>query len=173
MKFLILSMLAKESAHGYELKAQLDQALGRLWPSINMGQVYVTLKRLERDGHVRSEMVEQTDRPDKKVFELTAAGREALDEWLHTVDGDYRIRDGFFLRLVAAIATPGGPDVPTLIDQQRRQLLRRLRQVQQLGEQEIISTERLAVESTLLHLQAELRWLEVCEVQLANERVKE
>lgn len=163
MRNLILALLAKQPAHGYELKIQIETALGKLWPKINVGQIYVTLKRLERDGLVRSETIEQSDRPDKKVFELTPAGHDALVDWTEEVDADYRIKDGFFLRLITAITVPWTTDVLGLIDRQRAALLRRVREVQLLTDDAVELTELLATEATLLHLQAELRWLEVCE----------
>ena len=74
MRQHLLALLAKEPAHGYELKLALEQTFGTAYPSPNIGQIYVTLKRLEADGLVRGEDVEQDSRPNKKVYELTAAG---------------------------------------------------------------------------------------------------
>ena len=70
MRQPLLALLAKEPAHGYELKLALEQTFGQAYPSPNIGQIYVTLKRLEQDGLVRSEDVEQTTRPNKRVYEL-------------------------------------------------------------------------------------------------------
>ena len=76
MRQPLLALLAKEPAHGYELKLALEQTFGQAYPSPNIGQVYVTLKRLEQDGLVHSQDVEQTTRPNKRVYELTRpAGR--------------------------------------------------------------------------------------------------
>ncbi len=74
MRQPLLALLAKEPAHGYELKLALEQTFGQAYPSPNIGQIYVTLKRLEQDGLVRSQDVEQDSRPNKKVYELTPAG---------------------------------------------------------------------------------------------------
>ena len=82
MRQPLLALLAKEPAHGYELKLALEQTFGEAYPSPNIGQIYVTLKRLEQDGLVRSEDVEQTTRPNKRVYALTPAGREALRAWV-------------------------------------------------------------------------------------------
>src|SRR3954451_20044301 len=78
----LLALLAKEPAHGYELKQALETTFGSAYPSPNIGQIYVTLGRLEKDGFVRVVDVEQTDRPNKKVYYLTAKGREALTVWV-------------------------------------------------------------------------------------------
>src|SRR5919106_4360899 len=72
---VLLALLAKEASHGYQLRARLQLALGPLAEALNAGQVYVTLNRLEKAGLVSSQRVGQADRPDRKVYELTAAGR--------------------------------------------------------------------------------------------------
>nr|BFE87074.1 hypothetical protein GCM10020093_096750 [Planobispora longispora] len=77
VRLFLLALLAKEPAHGYELKQALEQIFGSAYPSPNIGQIYVTLGRLEKDGLVRAVDVEQTNRPNKKVYYLTAAGRES------------------------------------------------------------------------------------------------
>ena len=75
----LLALLAKEPSHGYQLRARLRQALGPLGDAMNDGQVYVTLTRLEKAGLVASEPAAGLpDRPDRKVYALTAAGQELL-----------------------------------------------------------------------------------------------
>ena len=77
---VLLALLAKEASHAYELRARLALALGPLAEALNEGQVYVTLARLEKAGLVSSARVGQADRPNRKVYELTEAGREPCDE---------------------------------------------------------------------------------------------
>src|ERR1700729_2050443 len=78
LRMPLLALLAKEPAHGYELKLLLEQIFGEAYPSPNIGQIYVTLRRLERDGLVASQDVVQQTRPNKRVYELTQAGPAAL-----------------------------------------------------------------------------------------------
>ena len=85
MRDVILSLLAKEPAHGYELRQRLVHALGPVGAALNPGQVYVTLSRLERAGLVEASEVAQPSHPDKKVYELTAPGRERVQQWLTDV----------------------------------------------------------------------------------------
>ena len=74
----VLAMLAKEPSHGYQLRARLRQALGPLGEAMNDGQVYVTLARLEKAGLVTAEPTAGLpERPDRKMYELTAAGPAA------------------------------------------------------------------------------------------------
>jgi DNA-binding PadR family transcriptional regulator len=167
VRHLILGLLAKGPSHGYELKAAIDRALGRLSPPLNIGQIYTTLRRHERDGLVSAKSVDQAERPQKRVYSLTAAGHEELATWLAATEVEVRIRDSFFLKLIAAESSRLADPIE-LIDRQRRALLRRLRAVQRGGEG-TTATERMAVEGAVLHLQADLRWLEICEQLLIEE----
>ena len=83
---VVLALLAKEPAHGYQLRARLRQALGPLGEGMNAGQVYVTLTRLEKAGLVEAEQAAGLpDRPDRKVYELTPAGQQRVADWLGEV----------------------------------------------------------------------------------------
>ena len=80
---VVLAMLAKEPSQGYQLRARLDGALGPLGEVMNDGQIYVTLGRLEKAGLiVRQQDPSSSDRPDRKVYALTATGQERVSEWL-------------------------------------------------------------------------------------------
>src|SRR5690348_16764877 len=105
MQDVMLALLAKEPAHGYELRQRLLAAMGPLGEIVNSGQVYVTLSRLERAGLVRGVPVEPAGPRDKKVYELTAAGREQVAAWLLDVSWPKVAPAEFHLKLVAAAAT--------------------------------------------------------------------
>jgi len=76
---VVLAMLAKEPAHGYQLRARLRAALGPLGAALNAGHVYVTLTRLERAGLVACQRAAGVaDRPERKVYELTPAGQQRV-----------------------------------------------------------------------------------------------
>src|SRR5258708_19565548 len=96
---MLLALLAKEPAHGYELKQAIEQTFGSAYPSPNIGQIYVTLGRLERDGLVASQDVAQTGRPNKRVYELTATAREPLTPCIHHPPQPFPIRADFFINL--------------------------------------------------------------------------
>src|ERR1700761_9684922 len=115
---VLLALLAGEASHGYQLRARLALALGPLAGALNDGQVYVTLSRLEKAGLLTARRVGQTDRPDRKVYELTAAGRERVDAWLHDTSWPKPAPAEFHLKLVAAAAAGLGDPV-RLIDRQR------------------------------------------------------
>lgn len=161
---VVLAMLAKEPSYGYELRGRLRQALGPLGEAMNPGQIYVTLTRLEKAGLVTSGRAEGlADRPDRNVYALTAGGQERVAEWLAEVRWPKPDLAEFHLKLVAAAAA-GLADPLSILDGQRRELLRRLRDAQRAALAEPDGSEAgLLLEGVVLRLQADLRWLEACE----------
>ena len=160
----VLAMLAKEPSHGYQLRARLRQALGPLGEAMNDGQVYVTLTRLEKAGLVTAEPTAgRPERPDRKMYELTAAGQQRVAEWLAEVSWPKPDLAEFHLKLIAAAAA-GLADPLAIVDTQRRELLRRLRDAERAALAEPAdSAAGLLLEGIVLRLQADLRWLEACE----------
>lgn len=165
MRMPLLALLAKEPAHGYELKLQLAQIFGGAYATPNIGQIYVTLRRLERDGLVRSQDVVQTARPNKRVYELTEAGRQAVASWLDGPSKGPRVRDDLFAKL-ALSQLIGDADRLGLINRQRRHYLSQLRRLSQLAECEHRRVPLLLIEGAMLHLQADLDWLQRCQEEL-------
>jgi DNA-binding PadR family transcriptional regulator len=159
---VLLALLAREASYGYELRARLALALGPLAGALNEGQVYVTLGRLEKAGLVGSRRVGQVDRPDRKVYELTAAGRERVQAWLEDTSWSKPAPAEFHLKLVAAAAA-GLAEPVGIVDLQRHELMAGLREAQRtaLAEPEG-SVAGLLLEGVVLRLQADLRWLEAC-----------
>jgi DNA-binding PadR family transcriptional regulator len=162
MRMPLLALLAKEPAHGYELKSQLEQIFGEAYPAPNIGQIYVTLQRLERDGLVRSQDVVQVTRPNKRVYELTDAGREAVIEWIDKPSEGPRVRDEFFMKLTLS-QVAGTSDRLGLINRQRRYYLAQLRSLSELAVAVDQRIPRLLIEGAILHLQADLDWLQRCQ----------
>jgi DNA-binding PadR family transcriptional regulator len=161
---VVLALLAKEPSYGYELRGRLRSALGPLGEAMNDGQVYVTLGRLEKAGLVECGVEAGiADRPDRKVYGLTAVGQERVAEWLAEVSWPKPDLAEFHLKLVAAAAA-GLADPVTIVDVQRRELLRRLREAQRAAMAEPDGSDAaVLLEGIVLRLQADLRWLEACE----------
>ena len=168
---VVLAMLAKEPSHGYELRARLSRALGPLAEGISEGQMYVTLTRLEKGGFVER-LDAPAQRSDRKVYCLTPAGQERVTEWMSDVSWPRPDLAEFHMKLIAA-AQSALADPITIIDAQRRDLLRRLREVGRaiLAEQEG-SDAALLLEGVVLRLQADLRWLQACESAWTNRRTR-
>jgi DNA-binding PadR family transcriptional regulator len=159
---VLLALLAGAASHGYQLKARLALALGPLAEALNDGQVYVTLNRLEKAGLVDSQRVGQADRPDRKVYELTPAGRDRVSAWLDDVGWPKPAPAEFHLKLVAAAAARLADPVG-IVDRQRRELLIGLAEAQRAALAEPPSSvAALLLEGVVLRLQADLRWLEAC-----------
>ena len=167
---VVLAMLAKEPSHGYQLRARLRDALGPLGDVLNAGQVYVTLTRLERAGLVAVERSADADRSDRKVYALTPNGQQRVAEWIAEVSWPRPGLAEFHLKLVAAAAA-GLADPLTIVDTQRRELLRRLRDAQRAAMAEPEGSDAaLLSEGIVLRLQADLRWLEACEKNWTSRR---
>ncbi|KAA9162970.1 PadR family transcriptional regulator [Amycolatopsis acidicola] len=164
MQDVVLAMLAKEPSHGYHLRARLREALGPLGDALNAGQVYVTLARLEKNGLVCAEHADgPAQGPDRKVYALTPAGQRRVADWLAEVRWPKPDLAEFHLKLVAAAATKLA-DPLAIVDSQRRELLRRLRDAQRAAMAEPADSRGgLLLEGVILRLQADLRWLEACE----------
>ncbi|MCK2222048.1 PadR family transcriptional regulator (plasmid) [Actinomadura sp. ATCC 31491] len=164
MQDAVLAMLAKEPSHGYDLHARLRRALGPLGESLNRGQIYVTLARLEKAGLVVCERSDGLpERPERKVYALTPAGQQRVTAWLAEVGRPKPDLAEFHLKLAAAAAARLADPVE-LVAAQRRELLRRLREVQRAALAEPAgSAAGLLLEGVVLRLQADLRWLEACE----------
>jgi DNA-binding PadR family transcriptional regulator len=159
---VLLALLAADPAHGYQLRARLALALGPLAGALNDGQVYVTLSRLEKSGLVTSTRVGQTDRPDRKVYTLTEAGRDRVGTWLEDTSWPKPAPAEFHLKLVAAAAA-GLADPVGIVDRQRRELLIGLGEAQRAALAEPDgSVAALLLEGVVLRLQADLQWLEAC-----------
>jgi len=158
----VLAMLAKEPSPGSWLRARLNDALGPLGEAMNDGQIYVTLSRLEKAGLI-ARASSGGSSATLKVYELTPAGQERVAEWLSEVSWPKPDLAEFHLKLVAA-AQARLADPIAIVDAQRRELLRRLRDAQRAAMAEPDGSRAgLLLEGIVLRLQADLRWLEACE----------
>jgi len=169
MRFVFLALLASGPAHGYELKRRYDGLFGAVWGPINVGQIYVTLGRLERDGLVTHVEVRQEKGADRKDYELTDLGRKALGGWLEEQPEVPLPKSDLLLKLVAA--SLAGAEVHGLIGEHRQRCLQALRDLDTAAAGATAGTVAdLLVQGTALHLQAELRWLDRCDDVLGGPR---
>lgn len=170
MRYAFLALLARGPAHGYEIRQSLESTFGDAWPPLNYGQIYTTLGRLERDGLVVSEEVAQGDRPNKRVYQLTDAGRAELEAWMQEPAEGPEVKNAFFMKLVMAHLT-GLASPSALIDRQRATYLQRLRDLDDLarraGRDDNPAAE-LLIEGATLHLEADLKWLDRCEERFVS-----
>jgi len=170
MKNLFLALLSKQPTHGYDLLQTYEQLFSTVLPPLNAGQIYTTLSRLERDGLVRKYAVEQVGKPDKLIYELTGTGKQALAEWFAAPLTGPRIKDNFFIKLISAHMSRLA-DPQTLIDNQRRQYLQNLHDLNTMVLQKEVSDDPnkfLLIQGAILHLKADVAWLDVCEEELTR-----
>lgn len=166
LRQVLLGLVDAEPRYGYELKAVFEAFLGGTWP-LNPGQVYTTLARLEKDGLVAAEVVPQDGVPDRKVYELTKAGRAELRGWFDAVDdGPVRLRDELFLKIaVRSLTDPVAAS--ELIARQRAAHLDALAEIQSAtSDASTHPTTALLLEGAMLRLEADLEWLDVAESRL-------
>lgn len=162
----LLALLDRAPTHGYQLRAALEESVGSLW-TVNVGQVYSTLQRLERDELV----VPDGDEPDESgrlPYALTAAGREDVVAWLRAPQPRTDdVRDELVLKVLLARRT-GLVDPLEVIDAQRTATMQALQGFTQrraaLADtdlERLVSLDRLA-----LRARAELDWLDLVEERL-------
>jgi len=172
LKHAILGLLADGPVHGYDLRTAWSHDLAPT-DNLNFGQVYTTLDRLHRDGWVLNRRIAQSERPDKKVYELTPQGREQLHAWLEAPSPlELDLRNEAFLKIMTARRLPGF-DPHAVIDTERRACLLRLHEMNRAkvkAETEGAPLQSLMLlELALLRLEAFAKWLDRCESLLARE----
>ena len=162
----LLALLAQQPMYGAQLRVEFERRTGGTWP-LNVGQVYTTLSRLDRDGLV--EAAGGSDEEGRIAYRLTAAGREAVGRWwLTPVDRSDHPRDELAIKLALAV-TVHDVDVPAVVQAQRTQSLRGLQDLTRL-KQRATAEDDLAWLLVLEHLvftaEAEVRWLDHVESRL-------
>lgn len=177
---VLLALLRRGPAHGYDLKVSYDRWFDRGRP-LAFGQVYSTLARLLRDGLVEVAHTEMGGGPERTVYELTAAGDERVVRWLQTpVEPGPAGAEEMIRKAVAAFRLDVDP--AGFVARQRSTHLRRMRQLTELDAAVEASASgsadgagsdvvaELVRDHALAHLDADLRWLELAEARLADVR---
>jgi DNA-binding PadR family transcriptional regulator len=166
LKYGVLGLLKGEPLHGYEVKIRFEAMLGGTW-DVNIGQIYTTLQRLERDGLIRP-VGGRGDR-GKLLYELLPEGQRALNQWLAEPDsGPQQLHEEIYVKLLLATRIANG-DLQPMLARQKRTYLQRLRDLNRLEERARrdgrIDLARL-VRGALLHTEADLKWMD----ELSTER---
>lgn len=167
----ILALLDQGPSYGYQLRAEFERRTGSAWP-VNIGQVYSTLDRLERDGCI-DRVGEDTG--GHQIVAITDRGRSEVRQWLETpTPRPGTARDELAIKLALAITLPG-VDIARAIQVQRSATLRTL--------QDLTATKRdddpssaselawsLALDALIFQAEAEIRWLDHTEARLTRAR---
>ena len=172
VKYAILGILKEKERHGYDLKSEFDDRVGDFW-SLNYGQIYSTLDRMEREGLVEWHEQLQERRPDRKVYRITPKGRDDLHKWLtEPVARPRALRDELFVKLLFADRSDPSAIV-NLIQEQRRLYLRHMQRLtkrkyelsKRPDRRDAIITE-LLIDAALFHADADIRWITMTEEKL-------
>jgi DNA-binding PadR family transcriptional regulator len=166
----LLALLGEQPMYGAQLRSQFERRTGGTWP-LNVGQVYQTLSRLERDGLV--EAAGSADDDGRIAYRLTEAGRIAAATWWTTpVDRAEAPRDELVIKLALALTVPG-IDVAAVVQAQRTQTLRQLQDLTRLKQQADARNDLawlLVLDNLVFAAEAEVRWLDHVESRLIRDR---
>jgi DNA-binding PadR family transcriptional regulator len=167
VRHAVLALLAEGPKYGLKLRQEFEERTGEVWP-LNVGQVYTTLQRLERDGLIESD--DEAEEGPKKSFRITARGADELAEWLRTPpDLSSPPRDELVIKVLVAWRLPG-VDVHDLIQAHRRYLVQLMQQYTRLKEHEHDDINvALVVDAELFRLDAVVRWLDAAEARFRRE----
>jgi len=117
--YAILGLLSREALSGYDLTGRMRARVGFFWEARH-SQIYPELARLEEQGLVTHRVVEQRDRPDKKIYEITDAGLDALKEWVTQPPAPRAARDELVLKAYSSWLAEPGKAVALFRDQEQR-----------------------------------------------------
>jgi DNA-binding PadR family transcriptional regulator len=166
-----LALLSEGPKYGLQLRQEFEAKTGDVWP-LNVGQVYTTLQRLERDGLVESDDAAAEEGP-QKGFHITEEGAAELETWLHTPpDFSSPPRDELVIKVLVAIGLPGS-DVGQVIQVHRRYLVELMQQWTRLKEDEsrFDLNFALVVDAELFRLDSLIRWLDTADGRLKRAAV--
>jgi DNA-binding PadR family transcriptional regulator len=165
IRHALLALLSEGPTYGLRLREEFEARTGEVWP-LNVGQVYTTLQRLERDGLAESDGT--ADEGWHKRFRITPDGERELDRWLRTPpDLSSPPRDELVMKVLVAIHVPS-VDVHTVIQAHRRYLVELMQQWTTIREDDVGDdlNASLAIDAELFRLDAVVRWLDAAEARV-------
>lgn len=167
VRYGLLALLQRGPMYGYQLRTAFEETTGGTWP-LNIGQVYTTLSRLERDGLAAALPESEAG---QRPYAITEAGKADLESWFTTpVQRGERPRDELAIKLALALAT-AGVDVPRVIQAQRTATMRALQEYTRLKTRHAGPTDLswlLVLDAMIFQAEAEVRWLDHCETTVVR-----
>jgi DNA-binding PadR family transcriptional regulator len=165
IRHALLALLSEGPKYGLQLRDEFEQRTGEVWP-LNVGQVYTTLQRLERDGLIESDG--EDDAGPQKSFRITTGGTSELETWLRTPpDLSSPPRDELVIKVLVAIRVPG-LEVRDVIQTHRRHVVELMQEWTRIkrdaGADELSLT--LVVDAELFRLDSVIRWLDAADARL-------
>jgi DNA-binding PadR family transcriptional regulator len=161
----LLALLAEGPSYGYQLRTRLEARTGGTWP-LNIGQVYTTLSRLERDG-----LVEAVEEDGQSTYRITEAGRAGVAAWFTSpVERSAPARDELAIKLALAVGSPMA-DVRQVVQVQRAATMRAMQELTRLKVRADADADlawTLVLDALVFQAEAEVRWLDHCEAGVAR-----
>ncbi len=166
VRHALLGLLSERPKYGLQLQQEFESRTGEVWP-LNVGQVYTTLQRLERDGLVASEGL--VDGPQKD-FHITPAGEAELRAWIESPsDSSAPPRDELVIKVLIGLSLPG-IDMRRPLQVHRRHLVERMQRYTHVkaaaAEDEVVLP--LVADFELFRLDGTVRWLDAVDARLAR-----
>ena len=171
VRHALLALLSEGPSYGFQLRQEFESRTGEVWP-LNVGQVYTTLQRLERDGLVESD--DSAEEGPQKGFRITGEGTVELDKWLRTPpDLSSPPRDELVIKVLVALKLPG-VDVHQVVQLHRRYLVELMQQWTRLKEDEsrFDLSFALVVDAELFRLDSLIRWLDTADGRLKRAAIE-
>lgn len=169
VRHAVLALLSEGPKYGLQLRQEFEARTGEVWP-LNVGQVYTTLQRLERDGLIESDESEAAEGP-QRTFRITASGEAELAGWLRTPPADLLSppRDELVIKVLIALGLPR-VDVREVLQVHRRHVVQSMQEWTRLKEDLTDDDVRFAlvVDAELFRLEAVVRWLDAAESRVAR-----
>jgi DNA-binding PadR family transcriptional regulator len=167
VRHALLALLSEGPKYGLQLRQEFEARTGEVWP-LNVGQVYTTVQRLERDGLVESDDTEEPG--PQKSFRISAEGRAELAAWLSTPPADeVPPRDELVIKVLVALRVPG-VEVAEILQAHRKHLIETMRRYTRLKEEaaEDDIGLLLVADAELFRLEAIVRWLDAAHARLRD-----
>jgi len=165
VRHALLALLSEGPKYGLQLRQEFEARTGEVWP-LNVGQVYTTLQRLERDGLVASD--DDGEEGPQRNFRITTSGEAELEEWLRTPpDLSSPPRDELVIKVLIAARLPG-VDVHEVVQVHRRHLVELMQQwtrIKDLAPEHDVALA-LVVDAELFRLDGVIRWLDTADGRL-------
>jgi len=164
VRYAMLALLSEGPRYGLQLRDEFEARTGEVWP-LNVGQVYQTLQRLERDGLVESDGT--SDQGPQNHFRITAEGERELAAWLRTPpDLSSPPRDELVMKVLVALYVPSA-DVHAVIQAHRRYVVELMQRWTRIREDDAGDfNTALAIDAELFRLDSVVRWLDAAEARV-------
>ena len=171
VRFGILALLDEAPSHGYHLKTAFERRTGGNW-ALNIGQVYTTIQRLERDGLVEAHAADgASSDDDRREYRITPAGHAQLATWFDSpVVPEAPARDELTIKVLLAVAA-GDVDVTALLQRQRRASIEQLQAYTRRKAQSDPARDTaflILLDALIFRTEAEIRWLDACDARIRS-----